>query len=352
MSTSVNWGCCSQEKADKNERAISCTGCKKSYHFLCLSITEIASDTEVYHQWNCPSCTNRFPKTSKKDSTPVRNVSTTRGNKRPALNSPPEEPTITSDKLRAIVEDVVKTELNAMLKKLNSNIVDIINKELAPIRKEIGDMNEYMSFINGKFESIEAEQLSAKKSFKDIVEENKKMENTILDLTQRLNYLEQKSRSNNLEFQCVPEVKSENLYTLAKNLASVVGYDLNDRDILHCTRVAKLNKTSTRPKSIIIQLSSPRIRDELLASVINFNKTHANNKLNANHLGFLNCNGPIYVAEHLSPTIKALHAATRLKAKERGYRYTWVRNGRIFVRKSDDAEHIFIRNLDTLKKLI
>ncbi|CAH0717382.1 unnamed protein product, partial [Brenthis ino] len=146
-----------------------------------------------------------MPKTSKKDSTPVRNISTTRGNKRPALNSPPEEHSLTSDRVRAIVEDVVKTELSAMMEKLKCSMLDIINKELTPIKKEIRDMNESMTFINSKFELIEADQLNANKLLKNIQEDNKKLESTVADLTQRLNYLEQQSRSNNIEIQCVIE---------------------------------------------------------------------------------------------------------------------------------------------------
>ncbi|CAH0720238.1 unnamed protein product, partial [Brenthis ino] len=190
----VNWGCCSQEDKDDNERFITCNSCKKSFHFLCLSIPEIQSNTDIYNKWKCPSCLNRMPKTSKKDSTPVRNISTTRGNKRPALNSPPEEHSLTSDRVRAIVEDVVKTELSAMMEKLKCSILDIINKELTPIKKEIRDMNESMTFINSKFELIEADQLNANKLLKNILEDNKKLESTVADLTQRLNYLEQQSR--------------------------------------------------------------------------------------------------------------------------------------------------------------
>ena len=57
----------------------------------------------------------------------------------------------------------------------------------------------------------------------------------------------------------------------------------------------------------------------------------------------------VYVSEHLSPANKSLHAAARLKAKELNYKFTWIRNGRIFVRKDESSEFILIRNTESLK---
>ncbi|CAH2102051.1 unnamed protein product [Euphydryas editha] len=44
--------------------------------------------------------------------------------------------------------------------------------------------------------------------------------------------------------------------------------------------------------------------------------------------------------------------SARIKAKEMNYKYVWVRNGKIFVRKSEGAELIQIRNKNSLSKII
>lgn len=59
----------------------------------------------------------------------------------------------------------------------------------------------------------------------------------------------------------------------------------------------------------------------------------------------------IYIVEDLSPSNKALHAATRIKAKEKNYKYVWLRNGKIFVKKSDGSDYILIKNMNDLNKL-
>lgn len=103
-----------------------------------------------------------------------------------------------------------------------------------------------------------------------------------------------------------------------------------------------------------MKLRSPRRRDELLAAVVKYNKNKEKvNKLNSNDLGIAGPRSSVFVSEHLTPTNKYLHAAVRKRAKEANYRFVWVRNGRIFVRKSEeDANVILIRNLKCLDKLV
>lgn len=49
-----------------------------------------------------------------------------------------------------------------------------------------------------------------------------------------------------------------------------------------------------------------------------------------------------FVNLFLSPVNKSLHAAARIRAKELNYKYTWINNGRIFMRKDDFGEAILI----------
>lgn len=113
-----------------------------------------------------------------------------------------------------------------------------------------------------------------------------------------------------------------------------------------------MNRENKRPRSIVVQFNSVKIRDEYLAASLSFNKNKPiKDKLNSSHIGLEGEKTAIFISEHLSPTNKALHAATRAAAKEKGYKYVWVKNGRVFARKSDDSDYIFIRNTDSLSKL-
>ncbi|XP_052753969.1 uncharacterized protein LOC128201331 [Galleria mellonella] len=346
------WGCCSGESSNKDEKFINCNGCKRSYHFLCLSIDEIGKDSRIFRIWKCPGCLNQTPKSLRSDSTPVCNSSTPRVSKRPALNSPsPIGMSATKEDMRSIIQEVIKEEFSAMIERINTSMINTIIEHMEPIKREISDIVHSIDLINKRFEEIECEQSTLNRIVKDVQEENTILRSTVSDLNQRFNLIEQQSRANNLEIQCMPENKHENIYTIVKQLGEVVGCEVNETDIVHCSRIAKIKSASDRPRSIVIQLASPRIRDRLLAAVIKFNKSNPQNRLNSTHFGFKTKKSPIYIVEHLSPSNKALHAATRHKAKEKGYKYVWVRGGRIFVRKNEEAGYVFIRNLDTLEIL-
>lgn len=74
-------------------------------------------------------------------------------------------------------------------------------------------------------------------------------------------------------------------------------------------------------------------------------------KLNTSDLGIAGRKSPIYVSEHLSPAAKKLHAEARIAAKAKSYRFVWVRYGRIYVRKNEEADLIHIRNPSDLNRL-
>lgn len=88
-----------------------------------------------------------------------------------------------------------------------------------------------------------------------------------------------------------------------------------------------------------MKLNTPLLRDEFIAAAIKFNRSHHQDRLNTTHLGATADKAqPIYVVEHLSADNKSLHAAARARAKELGFRFVWVRNGRIFMKKSEDSD--------------
>jgi hypothetical protein len=250
------------------------------------------------------------------------------------------------------VQELLKQELSSAVREITASMMSIISSQLEPIKQELREVQESMNYMSTRFDDIEKEQAAAKRTGIELQAENLKLHNTISDLSHRVNQMEQQSRSNNVEIQCVPEDKKENLYSIVSDTMKAVNCDLTQSSILHCTRIAKLNLETNRPRSIVVQMASPRARDHLLASVIKFNKTNPHNKLNCTHLGFTDINTPIFVVEHLSPANKNLHAAARHAAKEKSYKYVWVRNGKIFVRKTDGSDIVYVNNVDSLNRIV
>lgn len=280
---------------------------------------------------------------------------TNRPHKRQAPSTSPQSEAfslpVTQKDVREIVTDIVQTQMNFFLAQVGETISKSINRELSSLKEEIESVKNSMDFINEKFEVAVRDHKTLTKNVEDIKTQNSALQNTVNLLTNKINVLEQNARMNNVEVQCVAENKNENLNTIIMQIAKTVGCCLTEENVLTCTRVAKNEKSNPRPRAIIAQLSSPRLRDNLLAAAITFNKQNKTNKLNSGHIGMAGERKPIYIMEHLSPANKSLHAAARIKGEELGYKYVWVRNGRIFMRKTDDSAYIIIRDKDFLDKL-
>ncbi|CAB3236132.1 unnamed protein product [Arctia plantaginis] len=89
------------------------------------------------------SCPVFGPKSSKKDLIPARNVCSTRGSKRPALNSPPQSSLEKSDHklISKIIEDTISKQMDRLISKMKQKITETINIELKLI-KEMTQMSE------------------------------------------------------------------------------------------------------------------------------------------------------------------------------------------------------------------
>ncbi|CAG5032311.1 unnamed protein product [Parnassius apollo] len=181
--------------------------------------------------------------------------------------------------------------------------------------------------------------------------DNETLQSSVKALSQRLNLAEQNMRESNLEINGVPDHKTENFSTILTQIAKTVDCRIGDEDIYHVTRVAKLNKDSDRPRMVIAKLRSPRHRDAMLAAVAKFNKSNPKEKLSTQHLGMAGPSKPVFVSEHLPPAIKSLHAAARIKAKKEDYKFVWVRNGRVFLRRNEYSPAILIRNIECLDSI-
>lgn len=262
----------------------------------------------------------------------------------------------TKEDIREIIQSELKhilaTEIRNLMQECLKVDISPLKAELSATRKEINHLKSSLEELKGQYNTYKKEIAQKIQSVED--RQNKEILELAAnnrDIISRIEIIEQNSRAANLEIQCLPEHRIENLIATTKQLARVVSFDLKEEDLLMCTRVAKANTKSERPRSIVVKLRSPLVRDSFLASVLKFNKSHSSDKLNSGHLGIGGNKCPVFVTEHLSPHYKSLHRATRIKAKENSYKFVWVRAGRIFIRKSETSPAILIKNFESLSKL-
>ncbi|KOB66988.1 Uncharacterized protein OBRU01_16391 [Operophtera brumata] len=358
-------GCC--DELDETS-CLFCCLCTDYYHHTCMNLSDeqfLGVSKEFKDSWVCPSCRSCEPKRGDNSNTPVRSVVAPTGPRHSSTRAAPphvapgrvvppaplaraapaparaggtdheyDNVTLRSKPRSArnchclsadIIREIIREELD---RKLNSEIKDIQSK--------LSSIDESLACYSVEFDLLKRESEAQKQLIGTLQKDNAELRDTSRVLTNRVHQMELLSRADNLEIQCVPENKNENLYNTVQQLGKTIKCPLSDSDVQYCSRIAKLNNSSPRPRSILVKFNSRRLRDTFLAGVIKFNKYNSSDKLNTTHLGLC---------------IKSLHAATRLKAKQLNYKFVWVRDGKVFVRKTENSNYLYIRNFDVLSSL-
>ncbi|CAH2097822.1 unnamed protein product [Euphydryas editha] len=345
---------------------LTCSNCGSKYDSDCANILPNQlekMDQQLKSSWKCPECCSKQPK-SGNTNTPVRASALCTDNgtmnsyvttRRKQNGSPRSKSSSTPDDLCAPPGSnfITESSLRDILRQeLSITIQDMVSAQLKTINDQITGFRESMSFINEKFEEVKSTMAERATIIAHLQKENDQLRVSVKDLQTRLNTVELHMRECNVEINGIPEHRTENLVNTIAQLNATVGISISTDEIQHVTRVAKLNKRSDKPRSVIVKYRSTKHRDALLAAVSQFNRKNPDDKLSSHHLGIGGPRAPVYVSEHLTPGSKSLHAATRLKAKEMNYRFTWIRNGKVYVRKDEFSQAILIKTEDSLRLII
>ncbi|CAG4933507.1 unnamed protein product [Colias eurytheme] len=306
--------------------------------------------------WICPGCLIKEPKLDN-TNTPVRAARLPSpsgdcaflGQEMQHAPAETDNNTLLTDLKSSSLREIIRQEISQALRE---SVKSLFSEQFNKINNLIADFQQSLTFYSGQYDDIKSKLEEKCIIINKLEKDNAFLMNSLKDLRRDLNSMEQHARSNNVELHCVPEHRSENLINTVLQLSKVIKCDIKDTDIMYCSRIAKMNPKSNRPRSVLVKFGSPRIRDTFLAASQQYNKNNKKNKLNSADLGIASDTpSPIYIIEHLSPTNKIIHAATRLRAKEINYKFVWVRGGRIFMKKDEVSETIVIGSLEKLKSV-
>lgn len=358
-----------------NTSSLKCTGCGGCYHINCLNLAP--NQIDVAKPWLCSFCTSVNTRRRRNDLTPIRgsisramdesvmscdetlgdsnlieesHCDSGRGN-HTELSTPPN--VYTSPTTFAAPASSEHTELlNSILLKVS----DLQTKFLAiqtlqsDINKVKSDVSEMRNSLNirldefaGRIETIEA-KVSALEICKPEIDE---LKGTVKDLEAQLRTNEQWVRRSNIQINGIPETKNENLNAILSSLAQLSGYPLNiDTDIDFVTRVAvKNDKENKKPKPIIVRLQARYKKDDFISSLRKLKN------LKASDLGFAKTDTRVYINDHLSAFNKYLLREAQARRNQKQYKYCWVRNCAIQVRKTDDSPILYIASVKDLNKI-
>lgn len=222
-----------------------------------------------------------------------------------------------------------------------------MNAELELLRSEIREMRRSVDFCSNKisdFEDLVRNLKGLNKLVEDLKSENKHLREQMTSLNVKMNAIEQHTKSNSVEIQDIPESKGENLFQIVDCIGNFLGHPLKKEKIDSIVRVP--TRVPLKPKHIIVRFVSKLDRDEFLSKAKD-KRLQSNNRC----LSIDGISNRFFVNEHLTTTNKILHKKARDAAKEHKYKFVWVQNGNILLRKDDKSKIIQISSEIDISKI-
>lgn len=396
---------------------IECTKCKANFHYQCVNISSSHFKTnrhELERGWVCPDCL-RVTRRPKHDETPIRNrqpaqnetatsnndqlensllgeTSNTTGSlslpksqltgdsaEQSSLDSQCLKSTsvsnISLDTLSTLLDTKLDTKLDIKLKisqeALSSEIkshvtatvdslkqefsgtTDFLASQLNDIKGEFVAVREKMKILEKENEFLKSE-ITALKAGNFISPATDRLRETIEQLQVDLNDREQSSLLNDVEIAGIPESAGESVEHIVSAVATKLGITLEQRDVVSAVRVgarargAGEREQRARPRAIAVRLACRATRDNVLR------EARARRGATTADLG-LPPHQPaaFYVNERLTKTNRILFAKAREAGKALQWRFVWIKDGRIYARRSDTvgSPTHFIRREDDLKRV-
>lgn len=205
-----------------------------------------------------------------------------------------------------------------------------------------------MDFINRMFEEFKTEIAGVKKELADarteqqaVRAENSRLFKELNETKKELIDLQQYSRRENLEIKGIPEVQNEDLLATTTAISACLKVPIRESDIDVVHRVPTKDKAKS---NIIVKFTSRAARDKVLREAKKM-------RLNTSHLG-LPGTEPIYVNEHLCPAKKVLLGCALKAKREKKWKFTWVSDGKILMRRTENSRAVHIACMDDLAQVV
>lgn len=190
-----------------------------------------------------------------------------------------------------------------------------------------------------KFKNIEEKVMVLDK----LQNENVQLKNQLREQSSRITTLEQSYFKKQVDIQGVPDNIDMSPLDIVKAIADKINFKFDENDINFCNRASWAVKN--KPKDILLGFKSNDMKDKFLS----FKKK--NNGVATDIFGASSSCSPIYINESLCTKNKKLLYNTKFFAKKANYKFVWVRDGKIHIRKDERSRFINVKDIETLHEL-
>lgn len=255
-----------------------------------------------------------------------------------------KQPNSIKEVVKVLTDLVVRLDMFA--KEMKSDVAKVTSSN-AEMRKELADACESMNHINSVFENFRKNVEGFRQELEEVKSQNasskietERLSEELREARKEIVELKQYSRSMNVEIRGLPMVKDEDLRKAVGDIALNLGASVSEGDIDVVHRVR--SKDKGKP-NVIVKFCTKTARNRLIAAA-------RKKRINSGDLGFEG-EEPVYINEHLCVETKRLLTKARQLKKDKGWKFIWVEQGKILMRKVEKSSVLHIASEDDLGRV-
>ncbi|XP_028025757.1 uncharacterized protein LOC114239652 [Bombyx mandarina] len=308
-----------------------CSKCSDIFHKGCVSIPSTGA---APRGWICPSCSAKVPR-GDNTATPVRGLTAV------GVHHTSSEGDVDADTMNRSLES--RVDLGLEIRSFKDELVGL-RTDLRECRNDIAEFKELLKSCHGRIDAVEARVLGLEARLAEIVSTaaGSDLDSTVAELRIQLRERDQDLLRNDIDIIGLPEVREESTCHLVQVVAVKLGVKLDMRDIVHAERIGAVRRNfiegnDNRPRILSVRLARRSVRDALLKGA------RVRRNLSTTDLDVPGPVRTVYLNERLSAYNRKLFGTTRQKGKDKGWKYVWTKDGRIYIRRGDGTPALRIR---------
>ncbi|BES97789.1 conserved hypothetical protein [Nesidiocoris tenuis] len=310
-------------------KLLKCAKCLTSFHNVCANVAteNLKKMGKKKLNWKCGPCKADLKRKNEKSVTPIPSDSDSQSE-----DEEDEDPEM-RDSRPVHSSDVAKG-----LRTLNRRFSNF-EKSMEFFAAKIDDFTKSLESSAGIIKEL-------KKANETLAQKNQWLEKKVSYLDKKVNEIEQKDYSNHVQITGIPETKGENVMYIIEQIANKANLlELKKENISEVFRSGPLHR-QTRPRDIIVKFKTPEPKLHL----VQWSRKCRGIPLSEID-GKLPKDSKAYINERLTNLNRYLLTLTKMFAREYGYKFTWIKDGKIYLRKNEESPAMKISAKGQLEKM-
>lgn len=196
--------------------------------------------------------------------------------------------------------------------------------------------NYTLADVMAKLEEMDEKYKSLFSKYNEQVRVNEKLQEELSQIKQQLNRNAQKDLKNNLLVQGVPYKDHENIPAIINKIGTYLDVPIDSK-----FTAFRLGKDNDKNNAIKVIFEDESTKIKLLKSKKKF-------EIKSTDLGFTRDN-KIFLNHELTRTNLDIYMAARAFKKDRNYKFLWIGDGNIFLRKDEHSKVLLIKEKSQLE---